>query len=202
MSEPTPTPAEPAREAGEGRREAILRAALRLIGRRGLHAVTHRDVAAEAGVPLASTTYYFASKDDLLTEALWLFVREEVQRLERAAASFEGLSASPEEVADAMVEEVRLTLQQEAEQVAQFELYLQASRNPRLAAAAREAMRAYERTTAAALRAAGARDPEGWAPLFQALGRGLIFEQLVERRERWAEEILRPALLTLFRALQ
>ena len=48
------------------RREEILRAALRLIGSRGMHHVTHRDVAAEAGVPLGSTTYYFATKEELL----------------------------------------------------------------------------------------------------------------------------------------
>ena len=44
------------------RREAIVEATLRLIDRRGADAVTHRAVAAEAGVPLASTTYHFASK--------------------------------------------------------------------------------------------------------------------------------------------
>src|SRR4051794_36913733 len=33
---------------GRDRRDAILRAALQLIGRQGMHAVTHRDVAAEA----------------------------------------------------------------------------------------------------------------------------------------------------------
>jgi DNA-binding transcriptional regulator YbjK len=196
------TAAPPVPDAPENRREAILRAALRLIGRQGMHAVTHRGVAAEAGVPLAATTYYFASKEDLLTEALWLFVREEVERLERAAAAFEGVSATPERVTDAMVAEVRVTLEHAEEQNAQYELYLEAARNPRLSDAATQAMRAYERTTEAALRAAGARDPEGWAPIFQAMGRGLVFEQLVERRPDWAENVLKPALLKLFRALQ
>ncbi|MGZ4481779.1 MAG: TetR/AcrR family transcriptional regulator, partial [Gaiellales bacterium] len=46
-----------------GRRQAILEATLRVIRDSGVHAVTLRAVAAEAGVPLAATTYYFESKD-------------------------------------------------------------------------------------------------------------------------------------------
>ncbi|HEX8854701.1 MAG TPA: TetR family transcriptional regulator [Thermoleophilaceae bacterium] len=183
------------------RRDAILRAALQLIGRQGLHAVTHRDVAAEAGVPLASTTYYFESKEELLTEALLLFVRDELERLEQAAASFEGVSTSPEQVADAMTAEVQRTLDRPELQVAQFELYLQATRDPQLARASVQAFDAYMKTTKAALRAAGAENAEELAPLFQALARGLVFAQLVDRQPDWAEKILKPALLRLFRAL-
>lgn len=53
----------------ELRRRAILQAALRVVAAGGVEAVTHRRVAAEAGVPLGSTTYYFASREDLLREA-------------------------------------------------------------------------------------------------------------------------------------
>src|ERR687898_1769430 len=68
---------------GEARREAILRATLAIIGTRGTDAVTHRAVAERAGLPLSATTYWFASKDELLQEALLLVVREEVERIER-----------------------------------------------------------------------------------------------------------------------
>lgn len=37
---------------------------------RGIAALSHRAVASRAGLPLASTTYYFASSDDLREEAL------------------------------------------------------------------------------------------------------------------------------------
>ena len=56
-------------QKGERRREEILRATLRVIGAHGADAVTHRAVAAEAGVPLSATTYYFASLDDLAAAA-------------------------------------------------------------------------------------------------------------------------------------
>ncbi len=58
----------PSRSSGRERRQFILEAALRLIARNGIRAVRHRAVAAEAEVPLAATTYYFQSIEDLLTE--------------------------------------------------------------------------------------------------------------------------------------
>ncbi len=52
------------------RREALLAAAIELFAEGGTRAVTHRAVAARAGLPPATTTYYFASIDDLVRETL------------------------------------------------------------------------------------------------------------------------------------
>ena len=183
------------------RREEILRAALRLIGSRGMHHVTHRDVAAEADVPLGSTTYYFATKEELLTEALRLFVAEEAARLHAAAERFQGVRAGPEVVADAIVAEIGTTLTRPVEQVAQFELYLEATRTPALAKEAKACFAAYDEIAVAALRAAGAKDPEALAPLFIGLIEGLMFRQLVEPRSDWLERVLRPQMLALFDAV-
>ena len=49
-------------------------AALSLIAQQGFAAVTHRRVAAAAGVPLGSTTYYFDSREHLLREAFRRFL--------------------------------------------------------------------------------------------------------------------------------
>lgn len=57
------------RASGLQRRQDILDAALRIMSREGLRAVSHRAVAAEAAVPLAATTYYFRDLEDLITEA-------------------------------------------------------------------------------------------------------------------------------------
>jgi AcrR family transcriptional regulator len=67
---------------GSARHDAILDAALRLVARGGPRAVTHRAVAAEAGVPLAATTYYFASRDDLIGQTLLRCAERDVARLE------------------------------------------------------------------------------------------------------------------------
>ena len=68
------------------RRAAIVEATLRVIGARGADAVTHRAVAAEAGVPLASTTYYFASKEALVREAFELTIERSLALVDGHAA--------------------------------------------------------------------------------------------------------------------
>jgi len=55
---------------GVQRRSALIEAAAGLLLEEGLTAITHRAVATRAGLPLASTTYYFTSADDLRDEAL------------------------------------------------------------------------------------------------------------------------------------
>lgn len=52
-----------------GRRERILDAALDVVAESGVHGTTHRRIAARAGVPLGSLTYYFEGLDGLLVQA-------------------------------------------------------------------------------------------------------------------------------------
>ncbi|MFE0193545.1 TetR/AcrR family transcriptional regulator [Streptomyces sp. NPDC058989] len=53
-----------------GRRQRIIDAAIAVVGERGIAGLSHRAVAAAADVPLGSTTYHFATLDDLLIAAL------------------------------------------------------------------------------------------------------------------------------------
>ncbi|MFF3349627.1 TetR/AcrR family transcriptional regulator [Streptomyces sp. NPDC002779] len=55
------------------RRERILAATLDLIADEGVAGVSHRKIAARAGVPLGSMTYHFSGMDDLLREAFGRF---------------------------------------------------------------------------------------------------------------------------------
>ncbi|WP_314172881.1 TetR/AcrR family transcriptional regulator [Streptomyces winkii] len=59
-----------ARRYDPERRDRIIEAAIRIVELKGIGALSHRSVAAEAGVPLGSTTYHFAGLDDLLVAAL------------------------------------------------------------------------------------------------------------------------------------
>ncbi|TDF78308.1 TetR/AcrR family transcriptional regulator [Pseudomonas sp. H9] len=67
------------RQGSEQRRQDILDAAMRIVVREGVRGVRHRAVAAEAGVPLSATTYYFKDIEDLLTDTF-------AQYVERSAA--------------------------------------------------------------------------------------------------------------------
>ncbi|MGX1884034.1 TetR/AcrR family transcriptional regulator [Streptomyces sp. NPDC055287] len=59
-----------ARRYDPERRQRIIDAAIRVVGREGLAGLSHRSVAAEADVPLGSTTYHFKTLDELMVAAL------------------------------------------------------------------------------------------------------------------------------------
>lgn len=185
----------PQQARGEERRERILRATLAVIARSGIGAVTHRSVAEEAAVPLGSLTYWFATKDDLLREALRRFVADEAERL-RGIAEHLGSGADPAAIAERYA--TMLEANAGPEQIAQFELYLEAARNPALRDIAEESFRAYEEVAVAALRAAGVADPERLAPLFVSLADGLG----VRRMAAGTAPPVDAMLLELFRGVQ
>jgi AcrR family transcriptional regulator len=58
------------------RRDELLDAAIALFAEGGSRMVTHRAVARRAGLPSATTTYYFASIEDLLRDALAAHIRQ------------------------------------------------------------------------------------------------------------------------------
>ena len=61
------------RSRGEQTRRRILEAVLTVIARDGIRGVTHRAVAAEAGVQLSLTTYYFRDIESMISEAFAQF---------------------------------------------------------------------------------------------------------------------------------
>jgi AcrR family transcriptional regulator len=59
------------------RRTALVQAALRVIARDGVAAATTRRIVAEAGMPLASFHYVFASRDELMSELIEAALQDE-----------------------------------------------------------------------------------------------------------------------------
>ena len=171
------------RERGRRRREHLLRSTLEVIGERGVRATTHRAVAEAAGVPVATTTYYFSSLDELLEEALRLFVAEEVAMLATLTEQVEAVHGSASDVIRAVAHGLR-----DACSAAQFDLYVEASRRPPLREVVAESLEAYRSLAEGLLRRLGARDPERAAPLVVALLDGLGVQHVAvgdpEREER------------------
>ncbi|MFD9880308.1 TetR/AcrR family transcriptional regulator [Streptomyces alboflavus] len=132
--------------AVEGRRrrdparrvEEIVEATERVIAARGVEGVTHRAVAAEAGVPLGATTYHFATKDDLIAAALRRSVDRFGAYLDEWVARRPDLT--PEQCAVLLADAVLPPADgpERAQQVVDFELYLAALRRPALRAVAEE----------------------------------------------------------------
>lgn len=82
------------------RRERILAAALDHIAEAGVAGVSHRRIAARAGVPLGSMTYHFAYIDDLLREAFTRFADHIVAVFEQHLAPVDGVEAARQAVTD------------------------------------------------------------------------------------------------------
>ncbi|KAA8969522.1 TetR/AcrR family transcriptional regulator [Mycobacterium sp.] len=89
---------------GERRRYALISAAADLLREDGFEAVRHRAVARRAGLPLASTTYYFSSLDDLITSAVAHVGMLEGAQLRARVAALPRRRRSAETTADVLVE--------------------------------------------------------------------------------------------------
>lgn len=123
-----------ATERGVLRRAALLDAAAGLLEADGFAALTHRAVAARAGVPLASTTYYFASHDELVEDALRRLAEV---RLAHGRALVESLPRRPpsnQRLAGILVAVITGHDQRadDAHLLTFYERYVQAGRRPRL----------------------------------------------------------------------
>ncbi len=179
---PIPRPPAGGRPDPAATREAIVAATVRLIGRGGTALVTHRAVAAEAGVSLSSTTYHFASKDAIVDAALRSVAEREVERLSAAAAQLHDHGDVPE-VIDATLDWLAAQLAEDDEVVrAGYHLQLETTRRPQLAEVHLAWARAVQRLAEGVLRAAGSPSPVLDARLLAAAIDGLRLEQLTMPR--------------------
>jgi DNA-binding transcriptional regulator YbjK len=190
------------RPRGEARRRAILDAVLTIVGRDGAGSVTHRAVAKEAGVPLAATTYYFASRDELLAEAFHTAAAEDIAQLRRDAHELaaqpvdaSSLAARLCRIVDQWLAGDRLTL------LAQYEISLEAARRPELAAASRAWTDAHVTALAPALRELGAAEPERDAWIVYSTLCGMVLDELAAPRPHFHSELLRPSIERLLGGL-
>ena len=190
--------AEPRQDRSRRRREALLRAAIELLGETGAKSVTHRAVAERAGVPLASTTYYFRSVHELIEEALKFHVAERVAELEGLAeVALGATAASVNQIAQRMAEV--LVAAPTPILVAQYQMYLEAGRSPALQPAASEAFAAFEGLITRILVALGAREPQAAAEAFFALFDGFALHRLARPRDPEQEAaVLFAAMRALF----
>lgn len=174
-----------------------MEATLQVIGERGADAVTHRAVAAAAGVPLASTTYHFRSKEALVTEALELVIERSTQ----LAAEF---ATDPPTDPYALVHRLVLMSQAQlvdtrAPLVAQYELLLEASRRPALRPLADRWDGAYGACLATLVEAAGL--PQDAVPILANVLEGALLSQLSLPVPDFGRAVLHPMLERVVLAL-
>jgi DNA-binding transcriptional regulator YbjK len=120
---------------GERRRYALVSAAADLLCEGGFDAVRHRAVARRAGLPLASTTYYFSSLDDLITKAVEHVGSREVERLHLRVASLSRRRRGAESTADVLVDLLvgeGPGSRESEELISRYERYIACARQPSL----------------------------------------------------------------------
>lgn len=150
------------------RRDELLTAAIELFAEGGTRAVTHRAVARQAGLAPATTTYYFASIQDLLRDALaahmeqWMTDIAALTRLD-----LRGLDVG----LDDGTQMASTIFGQRTPQVAglQLSIFLAAARDPALRGAATEALESFEQLAVRVLSRLGLDEPQPLAAAIIAL---------------------------------
>lgn len=153
---------------------------MRVVARDGIRGVSHRAVATEADTSLRATTYYFASKDDLLAQALGHYVDERITRVEEAGRTLAAdgggsVDRAAELLAEFVVDELAAG---HARLVAEYEFALESTRSSALAAEYHRFRRALLGLLTSALEQAGSTEPEVDARLVLAAVRGIELDAL------------------------
>lgn len=113
------------------RRERVIAATEQVLLEHGLDGLTHRAVARQADVPLGSTTYYFATLDDLRYAALQRVVRRYIAWMHEWAEALGDIG--PEDLANALTDLIVMAHSEHRQQVVvDFELTVAAMRHPEL----------------------------------------------------------------------
>lgn len=169
---------------------ALLEATVRLLGRGGVAAVTHRAVAREAEVSLGVVTYRYPTIDVLLASALEYLCELDLADLTALAGELQKSAFDPEAWSVAFAKALGGSMRRERErEIASFELLLAAARQPPLRRAGRKTDEAYRRLAELVLRAAGSRDPERHARILVAAIMGLELKHLADPRPHFEEEL-------------
>ena len=166
------------RASGERRVEQILAAAVQVFGSGGPTAVTHRAVADAAGVPLGSTTYYFKDRDDLMQQTMRHAIDVEARRLSEIVDGFHGeltVDTSVELLTQMFFDK---TVADPLYDLALFEMFLEATRNPSVRSMTQDWTRMIAELTARVLPPTDPRVPRDVAvQIVAALIDGLMLEE-------------------------
>ncbi|WP_216205143.1 TetR/AcrR family transcriptional regulator [Amycolatopsis aidingensis] len=141
------------------RRDALLEAAIEVIGEHGVAGTTHRAVTERAGVPLATASYYFSSIGELISEALRQFAAQRSETLSPPARADGAEPFRPAEVAEWAAE--RFIEVPKSTRLAFFEMVIGSARHQELAEPKQVALRSYYEAAQAGLAALDCpQDPE------------------------------------------
>lgn len=159
------------------RRDALLDAAIDLLGQSGIHGLTHRAVDVTAALPAGSASNHFRTRDALLNAVAGRFAAREQANWEQIAVEI--YPATPEELARALARFARNAVGPDRTlALARYAILVEAANYPPL----REQLTVTGRRVNAWftnwVRIAGSADPGRHAPIIMNHWTGIVLHQL------------------------
>ena len=169
----------PSSERSE-RRQRLLEEAVRLVSESGLGAVTHRNVEQAAGAPHGSVTYWFGSREGLISALIdWLCDESERQARAIATPVQQQLAAGQTLDIDAIATALSGWMDGTAShQLARMELELQGAREPAHAERMTQAAQVFWDMCAAIAEGLGSEDPDRDGRAMAVMLDGLLLDRL------------------------
>ena len=187
---------------GVERRKALLEAVLRIVTRDGVAAVTHRAVAAESEASLRATTYYFATKEDMIREAFRFFCEESLEQIDATAERYLDRDVGPGDAVAMIFENVLKEWDNpNTSWVAEFELILAIAREPSFAPEYRAFQQRLDLGLKTTMQRIGSKQPDRDARIVLAFLRGFELEQLSRPDRKAWQRKMRTDLSHLVSAL-
>lgn len=176
-----------------GAREELCAALVRVVARSGLDGVTYRSVAKEAGLSHGAASYHFATRDEMIQEALLWASRHSIQMSRISVdGKLENLAADLPQLMTDHPEEAMFS----------FELVLASVRRPELASDIRSSYYDFIDAVRRSLEKVGLGDNLELARVVFATVDGLSIQHLIYRDRRATEEGVRTLHALLRLALQ
>ena len=169
----------PSSERSE-RRQRLLEESLRLVSESGLGAVTHRSVEQAAGAPHGSVTYWFGSREGLISALIdWLCDESERQARAIAVPVQQQIDAGQTLDIDAIAAALSAWMDSSAaHHLARMELELQGAREPAHAERMTRAAQVFWDMCAAIARGLGSEDPDRDGRAMAVMLDGVLLDRL------------------------
>ncbi len=162
------------------RRLRLLEETLRLVSENGLGAVTHRNVEQAAGAPHGSVTYWFGSREGLISALIdWLCDESERQARAIATPVQQQIAAGQPLDIDAIAGALSAWMDHSAaHHLARMELELQGAREPTHAERMTKAAQVFWDMCAAIAKGLGSEDPDRDGRAMAVMLDGLMLDRL------------------------
>ena len=159
------------------RREHLLDAAITVLGERGIHALTHRAVDAQAALPPGSTSNHFRTRDALLEAVVERFAARERALWEELAMRM--YPTTPHQLAQVLVAAAKTaTGPQRTLTLARYAILVEAGIHPTIRAQMLATGARVNSWFMTWLRVAGSTDPERDAPIIMNHYTGVVLHEL------------------------